>query len=150
MFILLLMLVTMFFYSNTIFYTLSLLLRVVALLSYLVYFRFLSPLTRLMLALVYIGAMIILIGYICAISPNVTTFSPLPAHIKISVLFFILILAILVLSNPLSQFEIGRNPLSYLFGMGYTLISLIIFLLFVTLLIVTSQYTSPRGPFRAL
>lgn len=60
----------MFVYVNTLYYTFSLLAVVVLLLYTLVSNSALHTLTMLMFLIVYVGAMIILIGYICAISPN--------------------------------------------------------------------------------
>lgn len=59
------------FYSSTLVYSLSLVLFVVVVLFYLVYSNLLAGLMALLLLLVYVGAMIIIIGYICAVSPNI-------------------------------------------------------------------------------
>ena len=62
--------ISMFVYVNTIYYTLALLAIVLLLLRSLASTSSIHTLTLLMLLIVYLGAIIILIGYICAISPN--------------------------------------------------------------------------------
>ena len=68
----------MFVYVNTLYYTVSLLLIVVLLLYLLVSTSMLHTLTILMCLIVYVGAMMILIGYICAISPNLIVRGTIP------------------------------------------------------------------------
>lgn len=144
------LLITILFYSNTMFYTLSLLFIVIVLLSSLVSSNLLSPLTGLILSLVYIGAIIILIGYICAISPNLTTSSATSSYVGVTSLLLTLYLFITFLKDALPLTLRSSNPLAYLYSFGYPLLLFIVLMLFVTLLIVTCQYSSPRGPFRAL
>ena len=58
-------------FVNTLYYSIVLLLIVLSSIFFLVTNHLIHTLTILILAIVYIGAMIILIGYICAIRPNI-------------------------------------------------------------------------------
>jgi len=140
----------MCFYVNTIFYAMSLLAVVLCLLFSLVSTYCVHTLTILVLLIVYVGAMIILIGYVCAISPNLITctvapFSPI----------FLASSALLLTScvDPKQWLSPHRADfLRSFFYSSYGVVSFLtlIFILFITLLIVTSQYLAPRGPFRSL
>ena len=134
------------FFPNTIFYTISLLILVLYLTMFMVSLSFLSSLVSLILVLVYVGAIMILVGYICAVSPNVITslkVSPLPLLLTISIFR---LGSDTIFSSVFSQ----SSPSSYFYSDGVIVFLSIVFMLFVTLLIVTSQYSSPRGPFRSL
>ena len=61
---------TLFVFKNSLYFTITLLRISVLTLSALVLNTYLNTLTAFMLVIVYVGAMIVLIGYICAISPN--------------------------------------------------------------------------------
>jgi hypothetical protein len=101
-----------------------------------------------MLLIVYVGAMMILIGYVCAVCPNVN-FSVTPG--SYSLIF--LLTPLIFLLTPLSF----STPSSYFssFNFFYTTLGLpiflvVVFMLFLILLIVTSYYVSPKGPFRSV
>lgn len=140
----------MFIYVNTLYYSLILLVIVISLLYLLVSNLILHSLTILIMAIVYIGAMMILIGYTCAICPNLIL-SPTPLN---WILFLCLIL------SPTLLFPIKLSPVfnttfipivAYFYSYSGLLVFLtLIFILFITLLIVTSQYMTPKGPFRAV
>ena len=60
----------LFIYKNPLFYISALLITSIISFMYLVLNSFVSTLTGLILVIIYVGAIIILIGYICAVSPN--------------------------------------------------------------------------------
>ena len=148
--VLLLISISMFIYVNTLFYTIALLAVVVLLLYSLVANSIIHTLTMLMLLIVYVGAMIILIGYICAISPNLmvnTTFSQ-----SLYLFGFIPLMSLFFDSKRwLVTFSSGDYIRNYFYS-SFGLISFlfVVFILFVTLLMVTSQYLAPKGPFRSI
>ncbi len=149
-FFLLLIIFSMFFVINTIYYTLSLLVVTCIRVSTLVVLTILHPLTGIMLLLVYLGAIMILIGYICAVSPNFIT-SPVSLRQLISILTSVLASIFLFsVSLPVARSS-AETPIALFFSShGLFLFALIVRILFVCLLIVTSQYFSPKGPFRSV
>ncbi len=140
---------TLLFFTNTMYYTITLLVVVFISLSSLVSMGVIRTLSSLMLVIVYVGAMIIIIGYICAVSPNFVTSSSAPLYLVsvfIAVSYFICSPSFLVAGRV--RFF---SPVDYFYSpYGGFLFSTIVLMLFVTLLIVTSQYSSPKGPFRSV
>ena len=132
----------MLYFPNSIYYTIVLLRFRLLFLYYLASSFSLRVLLFLAIVIVYVGAMMVLIGYICAISPNVSfksTSLPLPLILFLSVLF--------PFSTSPSLCYLPSPDLASFF---YTEIGVTLFVtLFVTLLIVTTQYSSPKGPFRS-
>jgi len=118
-------------------------------LSSLVINTLLNTLTAFMLVIVYVGAMIVLIGYICAISPNLV----LEPDYSITYLFVSLFFTFTILDSfSIPTFNTSTFTLVdffYSYQGLFVFISLV-FMLFITLLIVTSQYSVPQGPFRSL
>jgi hypothetical protein len=139
---------SMFLFPNTIYFSLNLLLVVFTTLSFLFYSNIVTSLTVLMLLIVYVGAIIILIGYVCAVCPNVN-FSVTPGSYPL--IFFltplIFFLTPACLSTPSSYFSSFNFFYSTL---GLPIFLLVVFMLFLILLIVTSYYVSPKGPFRSV
>lgn len=142
--------VTIFIYNNSLYFTMSLLIRVLFLLFHLVSNLLLSSLTMIVLLIVYIGAIIILIGYVCAICPNLILTPSVSKYLSLT-----LFLTFMFFS--LSQIDFIRfNQSVYsVFDYFYSFSGLFVFLimvliLFLTLLIVTSQYLTPKGPFRSV
>lgn len=141
---------SMLVYVNTLYYSLILLLIVLTSMYYLVGNHMIHPLTILILAIVYIGAIIILIGYICAIRPNLIL-SPFYTRI----MFYIICVLIINVSYPQDNILTTDQhfiPMTNFFyaSVGTPVFGLLVFILFITLLIVTSQYMTPKGPFRAV
>ena len=136
-------------FINVLFYTVCLLVLSVFVLFCIVSFNYLRVLIFLLITIVYVGAMMVLIGYICAVSPN---FDMSPAF-KNSYIFIFSVLGYLVSFSYYGFFSVGRKlgTLSdYFFSnWGFLIFLLITFMLFLTLLIVTSQYNIPSGPFRS-
>jgi len=118
-------------------------------LSYLALHSYLRFLTIFILIIVYVGAIIVLIGYICAISPN------LVLEPDYSILYYILILFMFYFifdSLKFSIFDLTTSTIvDYFYSyQGILIFFLLVIILFVTLLIVTSQYSVPKGPFRSI
>ena len=140
----------MFVYVNTLFYSIVLLAIVLSLLYILVSNLIMHTLTMIILAIVYIGAMIILIGYICAICPNLIL---APSHIGL--LFYLTVILSPFLLFPFTStpvFNISFIPIvNYFYSYSGLLVFItLVLILFMTLLIVTSQYITPKGPFRSV
>jgi hypothetical protein len=93
--------------------------------------------------------MMILIGYICAISPNVYLEASFSSKLFFSLFFFVSFLLIGVVRQPISG---SLAPLREYFysSFGATLFFTLVSFLFFTLLIVTSYYLSRKGPFRSV
>lgn len=134
-------------FSNSLYYSIVLLFIIVYLLFFLVVNSLISTLTIIMFTVVYIGAIMILIGYVCAISPNILT-SPSYRY-----LYFLLLLPVSFISPDFSSYGFfSRNNFLVDFfyrSYGAMLFFLIVFMLFLILLLVTSQYVAPSGPFRS-
>lgn len=133
-------------FPRTVYYVLMLLLLSLFLLYSLASNYFIRVLVFTMVIVVYVGAIMILVGYICAISPNVY-FSSKPFSAFIPLLFFSLFFS--------SPFVLEPSPLTNLSSYFYTSYGSFIFLflvfsLFITLLMVTSYYISSKGPFRSV
>jgi len=150
LFIVFVLLFSMFVYANSLYYSIILLFIISLLLFMLVVNNLINSLTMLILLIVYIGAIMVLIGYICAICPNLNLSSN-TFGFKRTTLFLIIVSLItpsMFLNSFNSKIFILRN---YFFNTSGALIFfLVVCLLFITLLIVTSQYLTPKGPFRSL
>lgn len=149
-FLIILVLFSMFYFVNSLYYSLSLLLLVVAFLIYLVSHLLLSSLTIIIMCIVYIGAIMILIGYICAICPNVIVSSSFSSFFLL--FFFPFTFSIIFFGDLSFSFPSSSSSLVDYFysSFGVFLFMCIVLMLFVTLLIVTSQYLTPKGPFRSV
>ena len=138
----------LFVYPNSIFYTVVLLFLSSVVLFNLVSLSVLSVLLTLLMIIVYAGAIMILIGYVCAVCPNLR-FNP---SIRYSLYSFFLPLLTLAVALRVSIPSFSSIPSLFPFfysSFGGVLFSVIVLMLFVTLLIVTSQYLAPKGPFRS-
>ena len=149
-FLLSLSLLSTLVFSNSLYFVFVLLFNVLAILYLLVSTSSLSVLTILILIIVYLGAMMILIGYICAVCPNINlsstnSFSPILSLSLLSTL----VLSYLTLPSPSISSVSLVSEFLYC-GSGLIVLSVLVFMLFVTLLIVTSQYSTPSGPFRSV
>lgn len=141
----------MLMFTNVLFYTVSLLLLSLSILLWLVSSNYVSTLLIILITIVYVGAIIILIGYICAVCPNLII-TPSNRY------FYFILRVVVLLSARVLNYSVSyglesaksRFLLDYLFrDWGILMFILIVFMLFFTLLIVTSQYNSPQGPFRS-
>lgn len=139
-------------YINNILYVLSILFVSSYTLFFLVSNGLLSVLVFILITVVYVGAMMILIGYICAVCPNPIL---LPRFG-----YFVVGFTVRVVSWLISPFEfrllgVSSRKVTFfsdVFFRGWGLVSFvcIVLMLFVTLLMVTSQNSSPQGPFRSV
>ena len=135
-------------FINSIYYSLCLLAFIISLLYFIVSINIISSLTMIMLCIVYVGAIIILIGYICAICPNIIVESS-----RSIVLVLISSTLLFLLFSPIwfPTFSIVVPIVDYFYSLsGAFMFFVVIFMLFLTLLIVTSQYLTPKGPFRSV
>lgn len=140
----------MFVYVNTLYYSIALLAIVVALLYILVSNLMLHTLSIIIISIVYIGAIIILIGYTCAICPNLILS---PSHLSSVSYASAFLLPFLVFPINLTPiFNQTFMPITtYFYSYSGVLVFItLILMLFITLLIVTSQYMTPKGPFRSV
>ena len=137
---------SMLIFSSTIYYVLILLMVSLFLLYALASNYFLSVLVFTIVIVVYVGAMIILVGYICAIRPNVYFSSSLPVYLlPLLFSFFLLTPSIKLESSSLV------NLSNYFYtSYGSFIFLFLILSLFITLLMVTSYYISSKGPFRSI
>lgn len=140
---------SLLFFKNSLYYTIALLVISICILRYLTLNVYLTTLTALILIIVYVGAIIILIGYICAVSPNLNL-EPDFSFLYPSI--FLLFLLILFFKKDSTSFSLTLSTITDFFYrvQGIFLFFTLIFILFICLLIVTSQYSSPRGPFRSI
>jgi len=140
---------TLFVFKNSLYFTITLLRISVLTLSALVLNTYLNTLTAFMLIIVYVGAIIVLIGYICAISPNLV----LEPDYSLVYVFILLLSRFFILDSFSSPvFNISAFTLVdffYSFQGLFVFVSLVL-ILFLTLLMVTSQYSVPQGPLRSL
>lgn len=137
-------------FANALFYTISLLLLSFSVLIWMVSSNYIRTLIMILIVVVYVGAMIILIGYICAVSPNLVT---RPSFNYLGLVFFSLFFTFIFSSSSFStgleSFKVGTLLDFFFRDWGVSVFILMVFMLFFTLLIVTSQYRSPQGPFRS-
>jgi len=105
----------------------------------------------ILIVIVYVGAMMILIGYICAVSPNPVL---LPRLNLISILLFLRFSFFVLFPFEFKFYGVGVNKVvvSDVFFTRWGIVSFVcvVVILFVTLLIVTSQSSSPQGTFRSV
>lgn len=140
---------TLFIFKNSLYFTIILLVISISTLCSLVVLTYMSTLTAFMLVIVYVGAIIVLIGYICAISPNILLE---PDYSNISIILILVFSFSLLSSFDYPHFNSTSFTLADFFYsyQGFFLFLTLVTMLFLTLLIVTSQYSIPRGPFRSL
>jgi hypothetical protein len=118
-------------------------------LGYLTLHTYINFLTAFILVIVYVGAIIVLIGYICAIRHNLV----LEPNYNVVYLFLFLLPFIFVFSySNIFIFELNSSTIvDYFYSyQGVSMFFVLVTILFITLLIVTSQYSVPQGPFRSV
>ena len=138
---------SLFMFKNSLYFTIALLVVSIITLAYLVLNTHLAALTGFMLVIVYVGAMIVLIGYICAVSPNLVL-EPDYSYLLASLL---VVSSVFTLSKfSVCSFSTQSFTLVDFFysAQGLFIFFTLVFMLFFTLLIVTSQYSTPQGPLR--
>jgi NADH:ubiquinone oxidoreductase subunit 6 (subunit J) len=105
-----------------------------------------SSLVGFLLLIVYVGAVIVLFGYICSVCPNANLSSSFSPTILIFALFFSLVSPFYLPTVPQSS----GFTLFFFSSSGLFLTLMLLFLLLVILLSVTSHFSLKRGPFRSL
>ena len=148
-FFILSLVIFMFYFVNTFYYVSCLLILIVSFLINLVLLNSVSSIFSIMLALIYIGAIIIFIGYVCAISPNPLFISFIHLSSLFSFSVCLSILGSFLLSSFSSNSFYFLSDFFYRFDGIYVFFT-VIFILFFILLTVSSQYFLPKGPFRAV
>jgi hypothetical protein len=139
----------LFFFPNSLFFAVSLLIISITSLCFLFYNGVLRSLTCLIVSIVYVGAIMILIGYVCAVRPNLNLEPDFSMFFPLLFSFF-LVLTLMTTSNNF-VFNISYSLSEFIYSSpGLSLFITVIFILLLTLLIVTSQFTLPRGPFRSV
>lgn len=137
---------SMLLFPNTLYFSINLLLVVFTTLSFIFYLGLISSLTVLMLLIVYVGAMIILIGYVCAVCPNINLSPTFNRS-----LFFIVPIFIVFIPVHFMTPSLYSHSFNFFFtSLGSFVFVIVVLILFVILLIVTSYYVSPKGPFRSV
>jgi hypothetical protein len=140
---------SLFIYKNSFYFVFSLLFTTLTLFRFLAIYNSLNSLTILILIIVYVGAMMILIGYICAVSPNL---SLEPDYTMLLPLFLAFIFFYFINSFPIFNLDrVFSTLVDYYYSLqGLFTFSILVFILFVTLLIVTCPYSVFGGPFRSV
>lgn len=140
---------SMLYFVSTLYYIQVLLISLISILCLIVYYNLVSILFAILLSLVYIGAIIIFIGYICAISPN-----PIFNFNGSGSLFFLIVLfrSILLINTIPFKFNYSLiNMFDFFYTRaGVNLFFIVIFFLLVLLILVSSQNFIPKGPFRSI
>ena len=134
---------------NTFRYLISLLVFVLVSLFYLTTISYINTILFLIVVVVYLGAIIIFIGYICAISPNILLSY---SYAQSSFFRFFLIVSICFFLSyiPKTDLLVGSFLANSFYSpFGSFIFFLLLFFLFISLLIVTSYYLSSKGPFRS-
>jgi hypothetical protein len=140
----------MLVFVNSLYYTLRLLALVVVLLLALVLVLNISVLTIIMLCTVYLGAIIILIGYICAICPNIVTSPAMSSYSLLFISCVFLTLYFVGFTCPLNS-PLSLSMVEFFYSaQGLSVFLVVLTMLFITLLMVTCQYLTPKGPFRSV
>ncbi len=132
----------MSFFPRTLVYSLSLIAYVSFIVLWSVICGLLEGLLRLLVVLVYVGAIIIIICYICAVSPNIkyeVSFIGFLSFLFCCLLFFYSIL------SPSYEFHLTTNnaPTPSFFFTDVGLWILMLLCVFIVLLLILSTYISP-------
>lgn len=140
-------LITLF--PSTLVYTACLVLYVVLLVTFLVAYNLVPGLIALLVTLVYVGAMIVIIRYICAVSPNIKYYQSIMHSIAL-IAYSLVCLITLVGSVTTSSVAVegSLTPSVFFSDIGVTFLGLIC--LFIVLVLMYSTYINPvASSFRA-
>jgi len=139
---------SLFVFKNSLYFTIILLVISITTLSYMVLKTSVATLTAFMLIIVYVGAMIVLIGYICAVRPNLSL-EPDYSLFGLFMFFTLLMTLLEGFSYPIIGSTVFTLVDFFYSFYGLFMFLSLVFMLFITLLIVTSQYSVPQGPLRS-
>lgn len=135
------LLLFMLIFPSTLVYRLSLVCYVSFFCRILVFSSSLAGLLGLLILLVYVGAIIVIIRYICAVSPNIKYYFSIRLFVACFLVFLVLLGAIL-LPYVTMPFSTSLLSPSFIFrDVGVTV--LIILSLFIILILIYSTYMSP-------
>ena len=135
---------------NSLVFVFSLLLVVLLILFNLFSLNLLGGLISLMILTVYLGAMLILISYICAVSPNIKFFIVKSYFILILISMLFSISLLMLIEPACARSFINMSYLFFDLVRGISFLFILIFLILLILLSVTSQFLCPQGPFRSI
>jgi hypothetical protein len=99
--------------------------------------------------IVYSGAVMILIGYVSAVTPNFISSHDLSKHVMFG-FFSCLVFFQVFFKFGFFSFDFVFSYVDYFYSpSGAFILLVLLFSLLITLLIVTSQHVCPKGPFRS-
>ena len=131
-------------------YTFVLLVWAFSFLAFSSFTGILGTLSGLLMAMIYSGAMLVTIGYVCAIRPNLKTTTS--ENALVALLLMGVSSALLFPFTPRGVTVAscrGNDSLAFfLRTFGSPVFAVIIIMLFVTLIIVTHSHLGPKGPLR--
>lgn len=132
------------FFPRTLVYSLALVFYLLIVLFTLVNFTIIRGLLALLVLLVYIGAMMVIISYICAVSPNIKYYASLASQLVALVLFFFIALSFILPS--VSGSFIGCSSYSLAPSFLFTDVGVVILgisALFMVVVLIYSTYIRP-------
>lgn len=131
-------------FPSTLVYTLCLVLYVVFSASFLVTYDLVPGLIALLVTLVYVGAIIVIISYICAVSPNIKYYRTILHNLSL-LLFLVYSLVALLGSIVLytMPLDVSLTP-SVLFS-DIGVIGLCLVCLFIVLVLMFATYVNPTA-----
>jgi hypothetical protein len=129
------------YYSSALVYRLSLVIFVAVVLSTIVFSELLPGLMGLLILLIYVGAMIIIIGYICAVSPNLKYNYTLISFLLSGFVVRFLVSVFVISLSSCQVFFDSLSPSFLLSDLG--LLDLFYLGLFMVLILIISTYIHP-------
>ncbi len=106
--------ILMLMFPSTLVYRLSLVLYVSILVISIVSYSFVNGLMGLLLLIVYVGAIIVIIRYICAVSPNIKYTYSLSSSLSLLIFIVFAVLAFMV-PSPVYSFSSSFAGPSFMF-----------------------------------
>ena len=149
---------TLSFSSSPIVYCLIIVISCLIFVVLSIYNYFMRSILGVIVILVYLGAIIILIGYVCAVTPNFIARLNFKAHVYLPIIFsfFPLIYLFTSLFFPQNSFYLSFPTIKisiFLFNSFSGLILLCLFIILLLLTLIMSTYlgvkSSMTGPFRS-
>lgn len=147
--LLLLVVLSLLLLPSPLVYTLSLVIFVVGSVSYASYYGLINGLIRLLILLVYVGAIIIIVSYICAVSPNLKySFSFSSLFFSLFILFSYFILLLFPSVSYTEYSHIAPSPSLLFTDMGFWFV-IFLALCMVFVLIISTYITPSSSSFRS-
>ena len=127
------------------------LLRIVLVIVYrLSFLSLIRSLLGLIIIIIYLGAIIVIISYICAVCPNIKInyFKSYVRFISSAIFARFILISVNLIPHVVRE---KRSRIYFLFTLiRFKFLLLLIIFIFITLLRVTTQFLSPSGPFRSI